>query len=123
MKKILFVVLCCLCLVGCEKNWKKDFQVSDIKIKVIDNWNDSNTYITYTIKNVSNYTCNSMKAIVEFKSGNLTVEETIYPPIFSSNPLKPNSTITDEDVISHKDYEGYTATMKYIDCYDKSTNN
>lgn len=122
MKKLLLVVVCCFMLCGCGKNWKKDFQTSDIKIKVIDSWNDSKTYITYSIKNTSNYTCKSMKAIVEFKSGDLIVEETIYPPIYSSSPLKPNNVLNDEYVILHKDYEGYVASFKEIDCYDKNMN-
>ena len=122
MKKILFIVVCCLCLCGCGNHWKNDFQTSDIKIRVIDSWGDSDTYITYTIKNISSFTCNSMKAIIEFKSGNLTAEETIYPPIFSSNPLKPNTTFTGEAVILHKNYDGYTATFKEIDCYNRNTN-
>ena len=121
MKKILFIAICCLMLCGC-KNWKKDFQTSDIKIEVVNSWDSSNTYITYTIKNISDYTCNAMKATVEFKSGTISTEEIIYPPIFSSTPLKPNQTLTNKNVIIGKNYEGYTATFKKIDCYDKDTN-
>lgn len=120
MKKILFIAICCLMLCGCE-NWKKDFQTSDIKIEVVNSWNSSNTYITYTIKNISDYTCNAMNATIEFKSGTISTEETVYPSIISM-PLKPNQTLTDKYVIRDKNYEGYTATFKKIDCYDKDTN-
>lgn len=122
MKKILFIVLCCICLCGCDNNsWKKDFQVSDIKINVTEGWSRDDTYITYSIKNISNYDCNAMTAIVEFQSGSLTVEETIYPSSLLF-PLLKNSTVEFEDVIMNKNYEGYTASFKEINCYDKDTN-
>lgn len=121
MKKLLLIVVCCFCLCGCSRNWKKDFQASNITIRTVKGLR-TNTYITYSIKNTSNYTCKSMKAIVEFKSGDLIVEETIYPSVYSSSPLKPNNVLNDEYAILYKDYEGYIANFKEVDCYDKDTN-
>lgn len=119
MKKLLLAFLCCLIVCGCE-DWKKDFQTSDIKIEVT-NGLKIDTYITYTIKNISDYNCNSMKAIIEFKNGSIATEEIIYPPIYSSSPLKPNNALTDEYTFLGKNYEGYTASFKEVNCYDKDT--
>lgn len=118
MKKILFIGICCLCLCGCGSSWKNDFQVSDIKIKTTNfSDGDNMTDISYSIKNNSNYTCKGLKAIIQFKSGSITVEETIYPSTLS--PLTPNGILEDKQTFFHKDYEGYTATFKNIECYEK----
>lgn len=121
MKKIILLGLCCLCLCGCESSWEKDFQASNIKIRIVEGYDNDDTYLSYSIKNISNYTCNGLKATIELKSGTITIEEIIYPPVFSSSPLKPNDVVEDESPIFNKNYDGYTATFKEIECYDKNT--
>ena len=50
MKKILLIVVCCLCLCGCNNDTQKDFQVYNLKIEPID---DSSSKISFTIENNS----------------------------------------------------------------------
>lgn len=119
MKKLLLIGFCCLCLCGCNNNWEEDFQTSEIKMNIVKGISRQDTYISYTIKNISNFTCNSMKATIEFQSGNLTVEEIVYPSIYSSSPLKQDKSMNFENVIMNKNYDGYTAKFKNIDCYSK----
>lgn len=117
MKKLLLAVVCCFVMCGCGK--KEDFQASNISINVTNSSYRTDTNIEYTLKSVSNYTCNGIKAVVEFKSGNLTVEETIYPSSLML-PLRKDDIRTYENTILNKNYEGYTATFKSIDCFSKS---
>ena len=118
MKKIIYISLICLFFCGCQNNsWKKEFQVSDIKIRVVDGFVRDDTYVSGMIKNISDYTCNSMNAIIEFKSGTLTQKEEII--VFNSNPLEPNETYSFEYSIMGKNYDGYQATVSELNCYAK----
>ena len=121
MKRILLIVVCCLCLCGCN-SMQSDFQVSEIKTDVIgkNGISEAWTKLYFKVKNISNYTCNHIKAVVEFKSGNLVVTEELNSlnGISYSEPLGPNE-VADLEGTIFKDYDGYTASIKNIYCYDK----
>lgn len=122
MKKFILLVVSVICifgLCGCEKDWKKEFQVSDIEIEVSRNWDGtSTTNLKYIIKNISNYDCRSMSGIVEFQNGTIKTEEEVYPMYIGT--LKSGDSINAHSTILEKNYEGYTATFKNIDCFMKA---
>lgn len=109
MKKLFLIVVCCLCLCGCEDN----FKTSKIDINVVKSFNDVDTVINGSIKNNSNKTCNALWTVIEFKSDDLTVDENVN--IITTN-FKSGDIIDFEEVIYHKDYDEYTAKFKNIEC-------
>lgn len=116
MKKLLILVVCCLCLCGCGN----DFKTSKIKTNTIKSFNDVDTVVSGSIKNNSTKTCDALRVVIEFKSNTLITDENIN--IITSN-FKSGDIINFEEVIHHKDYDGYTAKFKNIECSESLNTN
>lgn len=78
MKKIIVIILFCVCLCGCSKNWKSNVQISSLKY--------DDDYIIGKMKNLTNKAYN-VKIIFKTKSGSFDDNEYCY------ELLRPKETI------------------------------
>lgn len=99
MKKILFMVLCCLFLCGCEK----DFQASNFK------WEKrgSSSFSLGSIKNNSSEKCNHLRIELLYTNGDIKENSSCLP---LNDEINLGETIDVECI--------YTGTTKNITDYD-----
>lgn len=111
MKKILFVILCCLCLAGCEKSIN-GYQFSELSY---EKWNVSSKgyRINGSIKNISNNICEGKKLSVEIELKSGSIKDTTYIDI--SNP-SVGEIKSFEDII-FTDLTNFQIKIKEVDCW------
>lgn len=111
MKKILFVVLCCLCLAGCEKSIN-GYQFSELSYEKWDGV--SKAYrINGSIKNISNNICDGKELSVEIELKSGSIKETTYIDI--SNP-SIGEIESFEDII-FTDLTNFQIKIKKVNCW------
>ncbi len=66
MKKILFTILCCICLCGCGSK----YQVSELEPTLSADL----PHVRGNIKKISDDSCNEIKVIFEYKNGSIKDE-------------------------------------------------
>lgn len=114
MKKFLFVVVCCLCLCGCSK----EFQVSEL----IPNNDVGGAHLKGELKNVSNTDCDKVQINVEFSSG--TINESGW--VWVEAPEKSETVSFNEILYGASDIENiesYKIKFKNIECWIKKDAN
>lgn len=111
MKKILFVVLCCLCLCGCEKSIN-GYQFSELSYEKWDGV--SKAYrINGSIKNISNNICDGKELSVEIELKSGSIKETTYIDI--SNP-SIGEIESFEDIV-FTDLTNFQIKIKKVNCW------
>lgn len=111
MKKILFILIYCLCLCGCEKSIN-GYQFSELSYEKWDGVSEAYR-INGSIKNISNNICEGKKLSVkiELKSG--SIKDTTYIYIFNPSIGEIESF---EDII-FTDLTNFQIKIKEVDCW------
>lgn len=80
MKKISFIILCCLCLCGCN-NKMNGYQLSELSAEPLYDENSNLYEIIGSIKNISNDKCNDenneIMLIIELSNGDIKDENVL----------------------------------------------
>lgn len=117
MKKILSVVVCCVCLCGCEDK-NVGYQVSEL----IPDSGIGIAQLKGTLRNVSNNDCAEVKINVEISSG--TIKTKGY--VIVDSP-KQNENISFDELFfgasDIDDIENYKIKFKSIECWVKKDTN
>ena len=111
MKKIFFLIVCCLFLCGCDKN--NGYQVSELT----PNTDVGLSHLKGTIKNVSNDNCKKVKINVTFSSGTIVDDGWI---VVDSPDIGKTTNFNESfyGAPDTDDIENYKIELKSIECWD-----